>query len=166
MSSTLFLLFQLGHDHYALDAGRVIEVLPLLDLKKIPHAPRGVAGVFNYHGQPVPAVDLSELTSGQPASEKLSTRIILVNYSDDEGKNHLLGLIAERATEMIRRNKSDFHDTGVKLHGAPYLGPVLTDKKGVVQLVHEQKLLSENLREFLFSMPERVGIALHPTQTI
>ena len=145
----LFLLFQLGDDRYALDASRVVEVLPLLNLKKIPQAPRGVAGIFNYHGQPVAAVDLSELTLGRPAGEKLSTRIILVNYADDSGKNHLLGLIAEHATEMIRRNKNDFADAGVKLRAAPYLGPVLADEKGVVQLIHEQKLLSGNVREFV-----------------
>ena len=147
----LLLLFQLGHDRYALDASRVAEVLPLLNLKKIPQAPRGVAGIFNYHGQPVPAVDLSELTLGRPASEKLSTRIILVNYSDDDGKNHLLGLIAEQATEVIRRNKDDFTESGMNLRRAPHLGPVLTDEKGVFQLVHEEKLLSENLRQFVFS---------------
>ena len=145
----LFLLFQLGDDRYALDASRVVEVLPLLNLKKIPQAPRGVAGIFIYHGKPVPAVDLSELTLGRPAGEKLSTRIILMNYSSDDGKNHLLGLIAEHATEMIRRNQNDFTDAGVKLRAAPYLGPVLADEKGVVQLIHEQKLLSGNIREFV-----------------
>ena len=147
----LFLLFQLGNDRYALDSSRVVEVLPLLDLKKIPQAPRGVAGIFNYHGQPVPTVDLSELTLGRPAGERLSTRIILMNYSGDDGKDHLLGLIAEHATEMIRRNKNDFTDAGVKLRAAPFLGPVLADDKGVVQLIHEEKLLSGNLREFVCS---------------
>ena len=145
----LFLLFQLGNDRYALEASRVVEVLPLLNLKKIPQAPRGVAGIFIYHGRPVPAVDMSELTLGRPAGEKLSTRIILMNYSDDDGKNHLLGLIAEHATEMIRRNQSDFADAGVKLRAAPYLGPVSADEKGVIQLIHEQKLLSGSVREFV-----------------
>ena len=81
----LFLLFHLGKDRYVLEAGRVVKVLPMVDLKKIPEAPRGVAGIFNYHGQPVPAVDLSELTLGQPAGERLSTRIILIHYPDESG---------------------------------------------------------------------------------
>ena len=81
----LFLLFHLGKDRYALDASRVVEVVPLLTLRRIPQAPRGVAGIFNYRGQPVPAVDLGELMLGQPASPRLSTRIILVHYPDDGG---------------------------------------------------------------------------------
>jgi chemotaxis-related protein WspB len=60
----LFLLFQLGSERYALDASRVVEVVPLLCLQRLPQAPPGVAGVFNYRGQPVPAVDLSQLTMG------------------------------------------------------------------------------------------------------
>jgi hypothetical protein len=37
----------------------------------------------------------------------------------------------------------------VKLSTATFLGPVLTDDKGVVQLISTQKLLQENLRGLL-----------------
>jgi chemotaxis-related protein WspB len=146
----LFLMFQLGNDRYVLEASRVIEVLPLLELKRLPGAPRGVAGIFNYRGRPVPAIDLSELTLGQPASECLSTRIILINYPDETGKTHPLGLIAEHATEMIRREARDFIEPGLKLGEAPYLGPVLLDGRGTIQWVHEQRLVSDRMRDLLF----------------
>jgi len=146
----MFLLFQLGRDRYVLEASRVVEVLPLLDLKQLPEAPKGVAGIFNYHGRPVPAVDLSELTLGHPASERLSTRIVLINYPDENGRNHLLGLIAEHATEIIRRESRDFVEPGLKLGTAPYLGPVLMDHQGIIQWVHEQRLLSDSVRDLLF----------------
>ena len=68
----LYLLFQIGKDRYAIEARHAVEVLPFVDLEKIPQAlsapsapsqrPRGVAGIFNYRGQPVVAVDLCELT--------------------------------------------------------------------------------------------------------
>jgi chemotaxis-related protein WspB len=82
----LYLLFQVGSDQYALEAVRVVEVVPLLGLTKIPRAPKGVAGLFNYRGRPVPAVDLCELALNKPAEERLSTRIIIVNYPD-AGRN-------------------------------------------------------------------------------
>ncbi|HXD01353.1 MAG TPA: chemotaxis protein CheW, partial [Verrucomicrobiae bacterium] len=133
----LFLLFQLGKDRYALQASRVLEVLPLVELRKIPDAPKGVAGIFNYRGRPVPAVDLSELTLGQPSDPRLSTRIVVINYPDEQGVLHPLGLIAEHATELIERDERQFLEPGHKLGGAPYLGPVLMDKRGVIQWVHE-----------------------------
>ena len=150
----LFLLFQLGKDRYALEASRVVEVVPLLTLKQLPQAPKGVAGIFNYRGRPVPAVDLGALTLGQPASERLSTRIIIVNYPDARGTNHLLGLVAEHATEMLRKDVKEFVDLGIKLGAAPYLGPILMDGNSAVQLIYEHRLLPEPVRQWLFAEPE------------
>ncbi len=156
----LFLLFQLGQDRYALDTRRVVEVVPLLELKELPNAPKGVAGLFNYRGQPVPAVDLSELTVGRPARRLLSTRIVVMALPDDSGRDHLLGLIAEQATEVIRRHDRDFVNTGVRVGAAPYLGPVLMDSGRPIQWIHEQRLLSDSLRNVLFSHPAELTDAV------
>jgi chemotaxis-related protein WspB len=150
-SRMLFLLFQLGKDRYALDASRVVEVAPLLALKRLPQAPKGVAGIFNYRGRPVPAVDLCEMTVGRPASEQLSTRIIIVNFRHDNGADHLLGLIAENATETLRKSIDDFVEPGVKVGAAPYLGAVFMDARGVIQRINEEKLLPGALRRLLFA---------------
>jgi chemotaxis-related protein WspB len=147
----LFLLFQIGQDRYALEARRVVEVIPLLGLKKIPQAPRGVAGLFNYRGEAVPALDLSELTTGQPAAEKLSTRIVIIRSEFGARGSRLLGLIAEHATATLRKDPNAFVDPGLTPGSAPYLGPVLLDEHGVIQWVQEQKLLPEPLRQLLFA---------------
>jgi len=118
----LFLLFQLGRDRYALEASRVAEVLPLVELKHIPQAPPGVAGVFNFRGEAVPVIDLTQLTIGRPAQTQLSTRIVLLNYPLADGSNRLLGLIVERATETIKRQRSDFTDPGVTTRGRTLSG--------------------------------------------
>lgn len=147
----LFVLFKLGQDRFALDASRVAEVVPLVGLKRIPGAPRGVAGIFNYRGRFVPVVDLCELMLGRPAAERISTRIIVVNYPDATGENHLLGLIAEHTTETLRKERSDFVTPDMRGTSAPYLGPVLIDQQGVIQWINEQHLLSPNVRRLLFS---------------
>jgi chemotaxis signal transduction protein len=208
----LFLLFQLGRDRYAVEARRVVEVVPLLNLKTIPQAPKGVAGMIVYRGRAIPALDLCELTSGRPARAHLSTRILIINYKPDApadadkpeksahggplppsaarradsrksgeggepwkhetiahgkteidfnlpglpqntaaapapgatttapGSGHWIALIAERATELLRREAQDFVEAGVPAGGAPYLGPVLVDEGGVIQLLHAEKL--------------------------
>jgi len=168
----LFLLFQLGDDRYALEASRVVEVVPLLALKQIPQTAPGFAGIFSYRGRPVPAIDLCQLTLGVPARERLSTRIIIVSCPDrqDSGSPspwpsppgegihgrgnsgaRLVGLIAEQVTEMIRKDASEFSESGFNVRGAPYLGPVLFDQRGTIQWIHEQKLLTDNVREIVFS---------------
>lgn len=154
----LFLLFQLGHDRYALEARRAVEVIPFLALKQIPHAPRGVAGIFNYRGRPVPALDLCELTFGRPARERLSTRIIVVQFPDARGQAQYLGLIAEHATGMMRREPNEFIRTGVTVGEAPYLGPVVMDDHGVIQLLHAEHLLTETVRHLLSAEAAAGGI--------
>lgn len=154
----LFLLFQLGKDRYALEASHVVEVAPLLALKRLPQAPPGIAGIFNYRGQPVPAVDLCQVATGHPATERLSTRIIIVKCGGEGATEHLLGLIAENATDMLRKDAGDFVDPGVKVAAAPYLGPVLMDRNGPIQWIHEERLLPPDVRELLFPRTDTLNL--------
>ncbi len=137
----LFLLFTAGSQRYAIPAARVVEVLPLLHLTRVPQAPAPLAGYFNYQGCPVSAVDLSALTAGRPAAEQLSTRIILVRHPAAPGPDHLLGLIAEEVTQTLKRPAADLSHTGVRLAEAPHLGPVFMDEHGAVQCIYEDRLL-------------------------
>jgi chemotaxis-related protein WspB len=156
----LFLIFELGPDRYALPAAQIAEVLPVVRIKRVPHAPAGVIGVFDYHGSPVPVIDLSELTFGHPAAPRLSTRLIVVSYPDRRGQgkdqgedqtpSHLLGLIAERATDTMRRDPADFVASGITTGRAPYLGRVTTSSHGVVQRIDVETLLPDAVRESLF----------------
>jgi chemotaxis-related protein WspB len=146
----LFLLFHLGQDRYVLDTAQIEEVLPLVIFKEIPQAPAGVAGAFNYHGAPVPVIDLAALALGRASDARMSTRIILVNYVEPGGETHLLGLLGEKTTEMIRREPADFSDTGVAVDTAPYLGPVTSDARGMIQWIEPRKLLPQSVRDALF----------------
>lgn len=141
----LFLLFQLGKDHYAIEARKVVEVLPLATLKQLPHAPTGIAGVLNYRGEPLPVVDLCALTLSRPAALRISTRLLVVEISG----NSRLGLIAEHANGTIKRNPEDFEDSGVKVADAPYLGKVVKDGESLVQWIDPELLLSREVREAL-----------------
>jgi chemotaxis-related protein WspB len=147
----LFLLFQLGQERYALDVGQVVEVLPLVDVARIPQAPPGVAGLFNYRGAPVPVIDLSQLTLGRPAQRRLNTRIVVVHYPDGSGGTRPLGLIAEKVTETVRREQTDFVASGVTNDRAPYLGPVATDSHGLLQWIEVANLLPASVRDVLFT---------------
>ncbi|HVU99895.1 MAG TPA: chemotaxis protein CheW [Verrucomicrobiae bacterium] len=150
----LCLLFELGESRYALDALRVMEVLPLLTLKPLPQSPPGFAGVFNYRGRPVPAIDLCQVTLGVSARNWLSTRIIVIAMRDSQGQNRPLGLIAERVTQVVRKDSTAFQDAGLKLARAPYLGPICMDATGTIQLIQEEHLLNDQLRTAVFEPAE------------
>ena len=147
----VYLLFQIGADRYALESSGIIGVEPCVRLKHIPQAVTGVAGVFDYHGTPVPVVDLSAMALGQPSRESLSTRIVVVRY---EGER-LLGLLAEKAVDTARYEEADFRDPGVD--GEPYLGRVITDPQGgITQRVELARLLTPEVRGVLWRQAQEV----------
>lgn len=149
----LFLVFELGSDRYALDVRHIAAVLPLVGFKQLPQAPPAVSGLLTYRGTLVPVIDLSQLTLGRAAARRLSTRIVLVDYPDEAGRPHLLGLIAEKATQAVRYEASDFSASGVTHPGAAYLGPVANDAQGLLQRVEVRTLLPASLRDLLFKEP-------------
>jgi len=148
----LLVLFKLENDRYALDAGQVVEVLPFVSLKKVPQALPEVGGVLNYHGDLVPVIDLCKLVLGKPASPRLSTRIILMKYRIKD-KDRVLGLIAEQATGTIHRELGDFVSSGIAVDETPYLGPVINDSLGLIQVIDIAKLLPARVRDVLFRLP-------------
>jgi chemotaxis-related protein WspB len=147
----LFLSFQLNQDTYALAADTVIEVLPCVDLKVIPLAPTGTAGLLNYRGQSVPVIDLCQLCLGRPALAVYSTRIVITRYRAE----HCLGLLVEKALDTLRGSPSEFQESGLSPAGAPYLGPVLERDGRFIQWIQVDQLLTEAVRTALFTVPAR-----------
>lgn len=146
----LFLTLRIGSDYYALSAADVVEVLPLVDIKEYPQAPRGIAGLVNYRGAPVPVVDLTLMATGVSSRLSMTTRLALLNYLPNGGTSNLLGLVAEEMTDTFLAVDGDFVATGVDVPEAAYLGPVIKRGNKLVQRVEVIQLLSPDLRESLF----------------
>jgi chemotaxis-related protein WspB len=146
----LYLLFELDGERFAIDANTVSEVLPFIGVTRVPQAPAGIAGVCDRRGTPVPVIDLSQLLLGRPAERRLSTRILIVGYVDDRGETQTLGLVAERATNLMRRDDASFVTSGIRHQQAPYLGEVVGDAGGLVQRIDVNTLLPPSVRDALF----------------
>jgi chemotaxis-related protein WspB len=146
----LLVLFNVGEEVHAIDAASVVEVLPLVDIKKLKGAPRGVAGTFNYRGTFVPVIDLSDLLLGRPVAARLSTRLILARYSA-VGMNRLVGIVAENATETLRREASDITSPGIVTEAAPYLDSIVKGPNGFIQRIDIDKLAGAVLPSLLLS---------------
>ncbi|NUP08632.1 MAG: purine-binding chemotaxis protein CheW [Polyangiaceae bacterium] len=153
----LFLIFQLGEDRYALDTSDVVEVLPLLEVKSLPKAPAAVLGLFAYRSRTLPLIDLTALALGRPSRARTSTRIIVARVRDGAAEPRLIGLCAERATETMRCAESDFVAPPVTVRDAPYLGPVISDDRGIVQRVSVDRLLPADVLRVLVGEGAEAG---------
>lgn len=150
----LMLIFYVGEDLYALDCMQVVEVIPRVLFRKVHHAPHYVAGLFNYRGMIVPAIDLCHLIQGQPSRSHLSTRIVIVNYTGKDNVKRYLGLMAERITETLDRPNAglDHHSSNNDTDNThPFLGEMLMDEKGMIQSIRLENLLSDSQYQYLLA---------------
>ena len=148
----LFILFTLDSERYVIDATQVERLMPLTPQsppKTIPGAPSWVAGVLDYEGAPLPVIDLPALALGRPAEQLMSTRVVLVRYPH-AGTVRLLALLLEGATRTIRLNADAFHDAGIDMPNARYLGPVASEAGGLVQWIRVEHLLPDDVKVLLF----------------
>lgn len=153
----LVLQFRIGGDYFGLEVKTIIEVAPLVTLRKIPHAADYIAGLLNYRGILVPVIDLSALLIMVPSRPLMSTRIVLVHYELSPVVSRVLGLIAEGATEVISCHESRMQPPGIAIEDAPYLGKIWVDEKKSLQLIDLHKILPEDLQIALFAEIEETS---------
>jgi len=135
----LALLFHIGGIRYIIRSDRVREIAPMVALKDVPHSPAYFSGYFNYRGAIVPVIDLCQLIQNAPCRMRLSTRIILVDYRR-KAASHILGLIAERVTEAVKKTEDAFVSTGIRSRKAPYLGGIVMEGDEMIQCLELDRL--------------------------
>ena len=80
----------------------------------------------------------------------MSTRIMLIRFIDHQGTERLLGLLAEKVTEVLHREPEEFSKTGLKTPEAPWLGGVANEQEDMIQLITVEKLLPAKVQDLLF----------------
>lgn len=147
----LLLGFNISDEKYVIDTANIIEVTPLVRLKKIPGTLHGVSGLLNYHGTSVPIVDISQLCGKDLKIDTLATRIIIVKYLT----KHILGIKASNVTETLRIDKSKFKEVGIQVNETKFLGDISEHNNKFLQFVNIDQLLTDDIRDCLF--PEKSG---------
>lgn len=145
----LALTFEIAGQRYGLNVSQIVEVLPALPLRQLPHVPEYIAGVFRYRGSMVPVIDLSQLIAGKRAAPLLSTRIVIVRHPGPSGAGRSLGLLAERATNLDEAAAEPI-STGFRTPQASFLGGI-SGAGTMIQYVNVENLLPDELRERLFA---------------
>jgi chemotaxis-related protein WspB len=108
-----------------------------------------MAGFINHKGQTIPIVDMRKLLAGTKSKTRLSTRIVLVDFLQ-EGKQHkTLGLIAEKATEVVKLSEEDFSPKAIHSDSASYLDSIANDSDGMLQKINIDELINLKVRAYL-----------------
>lgn len=98
--TTQFLTFKLGEELFALDIGKVREVLDFTSITKVPQTPDYMRGVINLRGSVVPVVDMRVKFGMPPAEKTVHTCIIIVEVEMD-GEKVVMGAMADAVQEVL-----------------------------------------------------------------
>lgn len=150
----LYIQFIVDDNRYVISAADVVGIVPLATMHDIPKAPDYVVGILNYHGMSVPVVDLTHLMAGKKTEYRLSARIVLLKLDVPEQGAAVVGLLAEKVTEVMRVHESEFKKSGVRNNDAKYLGDVITDNSGILQRLNIPELLPKSAKKMLFEQVE------------
>lgn len=146
----LFITFDMMNDRYVIAATDIVEIVPLVNTKKIPDTPDFVKGIINYRGQPIPVIDINEYCGHAECKHTMSTRILLVRYAS-HGNVRIIGLIAERVTETINCSHDEFTESGVTSETPAFQTKIARIGGKFIQLVDINKIFSEELDMSLFA---------------
>lgn len=145
-----YIKFNLDDFRYVLSISDVVEIIPYVSLTALPNLPDYLAGLCNYRGLSVPVIDLCSLFLKRSCHKKLSTRIIIVEVEGNGKTRKMVGLMVEKATEIIKVEEDSFMDAGVYGEGLPYLGPVTSDNMGLISRIMPAEIFSQIDSKMLF----------------
>jgi purine-binding chemotaxis protein CheW len=95
-----YLTFTLDEEVYALEIGKVREVLEFTGVTKVPRTPAFMRGVINLRGSVVPVVDLKRKFATGSTEATISTCVVIVEVAVD-GEPTVLGVLADAVQEVI-----------------------------------------------------------------
>ncbi len=95
-----YLTFKLEDEVFALDIGKVREVLDFTLIAKVPQTPDFMLGVINLRGTVVPVVDMRLKFAMTATVTTVNTCIIIVETEID-GENTVLGALVDSVQEVM-----------------------------------------------------------------
>jgi purine-binding chemotaxis protein CheW len=100
VDTTQFLTFKLGEELFALDIGKVREVLDFTSITKVPQTPDYMLGVINLRGSVIPVVDIRTKLRMAATAKTVNTCIIIVEVELD-GDKIVMGAMADAVQEVL-----------------------------------------------------------------
>jgi len=99
-STSQYLTFKLDQELFAVDIGKVREVLEFTTMTKVPRTPDFMRGVINLRGNVVPVVDM-RLKLGLTMTVKTVDTCVVISEVAVDGERTVLGALVDSVQEVI-----------------------------------------------------------------
>ncbi len=95
-----YLTFKLDEEVFALDIGKVREVLDYTTVTKVPQTPEFMRGVINLRGNVVPVMDM-RLKFGMTLTDKTVNTCVIITEVNVDNETTILGAMADSVQEVL-----------------------------------------------------------------
>ena len=144
MTSGLHLIFNRHQARYALPLPTVKEVICLPELVSIENMPDHIVGIFNYHGQLVPVMNLDNPLGHISFRYKISDNVVLFEWD-----GFISGLIVDETRGLldIQPEEMEFEPTPEIEPGQPnpLIAHVVSHDDGVINVLHPLPLSQDRV---------------------
>jgi purine-binding chemotaxis protein CheW len=154
--ATQYLTFKLGGEVFALDIGKVREVLDFTTVTKVPRTPDFMRGVINLRGSVVPVVDL-RLKFGMSATEKTVNTCVIITEVTVDNDTTVLGALADSVQEVIDLTPGDISAApkiGTRLRTEFIRGMGKRDERFIIILDIDKVFSSDELAMVQATQPD------------
>ena len=138
-----FLSFKLSNEHFAINVMKIIEILEVPKITKVPHAPEYLIGVVNLRGGVLPVIDTRIKFGLQPAELTVNTCIVVINIMMNE-ESIILGALVDSVSEVFEIEENQIQPSpsiGAK-YQADFIQGMIKVKDQFMMLLNIDKVFS------------------------
>ncbi len=109
-NTNTFLSFQLGKELFALNVSKVLTILEMKPITKVPNSPEYLRGVINLRGNVLPVIDM-RIKFGMSATEFTTNTCIIVLSVEIEGETIQLGILVDSVDSVIEIKDTEIEES-------------------------------------------------------
>ena len=105
-----FLTFRLGKELFAVNVSKVLTILEMKPITKVPNSPDHMRGVINLRGQVLPVIDM-RIKFGMEATEFTQNTCINVLNINIDNEDTQLGILVDAVDQVLEIKESEIEES-------------------------------------------------------
>jgi len=140
-----YLTFKLQDENFALNVGKLINILEMVPITKVPKTPEYLKGIINLRGEVLPVID-TKIKLGMRESEVTNSTCILVIETKLDKEKVRLGAMVDSVLEVL-----EFEDDRLKPpptigneNNLEFITGVVSHNENFIMVMDIDMILSQN----------------------
>ncbi len=138
-----FLTFNLGDEQFAINVKKVIEILEVPPVTKVPRSPEFMKGVINLRGSVLPVIDTRIKFGMSPTDFTVETCILVLNIQMEEDEI-MVGALVDLVQEVLEIDQNQIQPSpsiGSK-YKAEFIQGMINDNGEFIMMLNIDKVFS------------------------